>query len=166
MFQGLFHSNLRVRQKQSNYVLLLPLFYKMDIEVNSLADLPAVAQQLLDFAGSEKVFIFEGDMGAGKTTFIKTFCAALGIADVVSSPTYSIVNEHDSPNGPVFHFDFYRIKDIREAYDLGYEEYFYGGGICLIEWPERVEELLPENLIKVVINVLDENRRLFRFSKV
>lgn len=138
----------------------------MDIEVNSLADLPAVAQQLSDFAGSGKVFIFEGDMGAGKTTFIKTFCAALGIADVVSSPTYSIVNEYDSPNGPVFHFDFYRIKDIREAYDLGYEEYFYGGGICLIEWPERVEELLPENFIKVVINVLDENRRLFRFSKV
>lgn len=140
-------------------------FFKMDIEVNSLADLPVVAQQLSDFAGNEKVFIFEGDMGAGKTTFIKNFCKHLGIADVVSSPTYSIVNEYESPNGPVFHFDFYRIKDIREAYDLGYEEYFYGGGVCLIEWPERVEELLPEKLIKVEIKVLDENRRLFRFSK-
>lgn len=138
----------------------------MDIEVNSLAGLPAVAQQLSDFASDQKVFIFEGDMGAGKTTFIKTFCAALGVTDVVSSPTYSIVNEYDSPNGSVFHFDFYRIKDIYEAYDLGYEEYFYGGGICLIEWPERVGELLPENFIKVEISVLDENRRLFKLSKV
>jgi len=138
----------------------------MDIEVNSLAELPAVAQQLSDFAGDQKVFIFEGDMGAGKTTFIKTFCTALGVTDVVSSPTYAIVNEYDSPNGSVFHFDFYRIKDIHEAYDLGYEEYFYGGGICLIEWPERVEELLPECFIKVEISVLDENRRLFRLSKV
>lgn len=142
------------------------IFFKMDIEVSSLADLPAVAQQLSDFASGQKVFIFEGDMGAGKTTFIKNFCKHLGVDDVVSSPTYSIVNEYESPKGSVFHFDFYRIKDIREAYDLGYEEYFYGGGICLIEWPERVEELLPEKHIKIEINVLDENRRLFRFSKV
>lgn len=139
---------------------------KMDIEVNNLADLPAVAQQLSDFAGSEKVFIFEGDMGAGKTTFIKNFCKHLGVEDVVSSPTYSIVNEYKSPGGAVFHFDFYRIKDIREAYDLGYEEYFYGHGTCLIEWPERVEEILPENYIKVEIKVLDQDRRLFRLSKV
>jgi tRNA threonylcarbamoyladenosine biosynthesis protein TsaE len=139
---------------------------KMDITVNSLADLPAVAQQLSDFAGDQKVFIFEGDMGAGKTTFIKIFCKHLGVDDVVSSPTYSIVNEYESPTGSVFHFDFYRIKDIREAYDLGYEEYFYGGGTCLIEWPERIEELLPENYVKVEINVLAENQRLFRFSKV
>lgn len=138
----------------------------MTISVEKLPDLTKVATQLKDFAGTEKVFIFEGDMGAGKTTFIKTFCATLGVSDVVSSPTYSIVNEYESPKGPVFHFDFYRIKDIREAYDLGYEEYFYGGGICLIEWPERVEELLPENYIKVEINVVDENRRLFKLSKV
>jgi len=138
----------------------------MDIEVNSLADLPVVAQQLSAFANGQKVFIFEGDMGAGKTTFIKKFCKHLGVVDVVSSPTYSIVNEYECPNGSVFHFDFYRIKDIHEAYDLGYEEYFYGGGICLIEWPERVEELLPESFIKVEISVLDENRRLFKFSKV
>ena len=138
----------------------------MDIEVNSLADLPVVAQQLSAFANGQKVFIFEGDMGAGKTTFIKNFCKHLGVDDVVSSPTYSIVNEYESANGSVFHFDFYRIKDIHEAYDLGYEEYFYGGGVCLIEWPERVEELVPEKHIKIEINVLDENRRLFRFSKV
>ncbi|PWS32760.1 tRNA (adenosine(37)-N6)-threonylcarbamoyltransferase complex ATPase subunit type 1 TsaE [Pedobacter paludis] len=138
----------------------------MKIEVNSLLDLPSVAKQLIEFASTEKIFVFEGDMGAGKTTFIKKLCEALGVSDVVSSPTYSIVNEYESPSGSVFHFDFYRIKDIQEAYDLGYEEYFYGGGICLIEWPERVDELLPEHYIKVEIAVEAETQRLFRFSKV
>jgi len=138
----------------------------MKIEVNNLLDLPTVAKQLIEFAGTEKIFVFEGDMGAGKTTFIKKLCEALGISDVVSSPTYSIVNEYESPNGQVFHFDFYRIKGIQEAYDLGYEEYFYGGAICLIEWPERVEELLPDHYVKVEIAVGDENQRLFSFSKV
>jgi len=138
----------------------------MKIEVNSLLDLPSVAKQLIEFASTEKIFVFEGDMGAGKTTFIKKICEALGVSDVVSSPTYSIVNEYESPSGSVFHFDFYRIKDIQEAYDLGYEEYFYGGGICLIEWPERVDELLPEHYIKVEIAVEAETQRLFRFSKV
>ncbi|MFD2285160.1 tRNA (adenosine(37)-N6)-threonylcarbamoyltransferase complex ATPase subunit type 1 TsaE [Pedobacter petrophilus] len=138
----------------------------MEIAVNDLSNLPDAAAALLAFAGEQKIFIFDGDMGAGKTTFIKTFCRVLGVRDVVSSPTYSIVNEYDSANGPVYHFDFYRIKDIQEAYDLGYEEYFYGGGICLIEWPERVAELLPEHLIKVEISIVDENRRVFNFSKV
>ncbi|MCX2573796.1 tRNA (adenosine(37)-N6)-threonylcarbamoyltransferase complex ATPase subunit type 1 TsaE [Pedobacter sandarakinus] len=137
----------------------------MDIAVNNLTDLPEVAKQLLAFAGEEKIFIFDGDMGAGKTTFIKVFCSIMGIEDVVSSPTYSIVNEYGSANDLVYHFDFYRIKNIQEAYDLGYEEYFYGGGICLIEWPERVAELLPDRYVKVAITVVDENRRLFRFSK-
>ncbi|MDN3586589.1 tRNA (adenosine(37)-N6)-threonylcarbamoyltransferase complex ATPase subunit type 1 TsaE [Pedobacter aquatilis] len=137
----------------------------MEITVNSIADLPKVAQQLLDFANEEKIFIFNGEMGAGKTTFIKVLCNALGVTDVVSSPTYSIVNEYVSQKGSVFHFDFYRIKNIQEAYDLGYEEYFYGGGICLIEWPERVEELLPEELIKVDIGIADDGQRTFIFSK-
>ena len=140
------------------------IFFKMKLEVKSLADLPNVANQLLDFAGNQKVFIFEGDMGAGKTTFIKVFCETLGVKDVVSSPTYSIVNEYESVNGPVYHFDFYRIKDIQEAYDLGYEEYFYGNGICLIEWPERVEELLPDHFIKVEITIIDESQRTITFS--
>ena len=137
----------------------------MEIIVNGLSDLAQAAQQLLGFASTEKIFIFKGDMGAGKTTFIKTFCNALGVADVVSSPTYSIVNEYESPNGSVFHFDFYRIKDIQEAYDLGYEEYFFGGGTCLIEWPERVAELLPDHFVKVEIVVIDENRRVFNFLR-
>lgn len=140
--------------------------YKMEIAVNDLSNLPIAAEALLAFAGAAKIFIFDGDMGAGKTTFIKSFCRALGVTDVVSSPTYSIVNEYESVRGPVYHFDFYRIKDIQEAYDLGYEEYFYGGGICLIEWPERVTELLPDRLVKVEIYIVDENRRVFNFSKV
>ena len=140
--------------------------YKMEIAINDLSNLPDAATALLAFAGTAKIFIFDGDMGAGKTTFIKTFCSVLGVTDVVSSPTYSIVNEYNSANGAVYHFDFYRIKNIQEAYDLGYEEYFYGGGICLIEWPERVDELLPDHLVKVEISILDENRRVFKFSKV
>ncbi|WP_246834056.1 tRNA (adenosine(37)-N6)-threonylcarbamoyltransferase complex ATPase subunit type 1 TsaE [Pedobacter sp. G11] len=138
----------------------------MEIAVKDLSDLPQVASELLEFASKERIFIFEGEMGAGKTTFIKSFCKTLGIEDVVSSPTYSIVNEYESQNGPVFHFDFYRIKDIQEAYDLGYEEYFYGGGICLIEWPERVAELLPDHFVKVEIFVSEGNERIFSLSKV
>ncbi len=139
-------------------------FFKMELIVNSLADLPKAAQQLLDFAGDKKIFVFRGDMGAGKTTFIKVLCRELGIEDVVSSPTYSIVNEYISPKGAVYHFDFYRIKNIQEAYDLGYEEYFYSGAICLIEWPELVAELLPENLVHVDISIANNTQRIFRIS--
>jgi len=147
------------------YYFCLYLF-TMEIAVKDLSDLPQVASELLEFASKERIFIFEGEMGAGKTTFIKSFCKTLGVEDVVSSPTYSIVNEYESQNGPVFHFDFYRIKTIQEAYDLGYEEYFYGGGICLIEWPERVAELLPDHFVKVEIFVSEGNERIFSLSKV
>jgi len=137
----------------------------MKIQVKSLLDLPEVARQLLSFASGEKIFVFEGDMGAGKTTFIKAFCQILGVDDVVSSPTYSIVNEYAHAETPIYHFDFYRIKDIQEAYDLGYEEYFYSNSICLIEWPEKVEELLPRHFVKVEIELQEENERTFTFSK-
>jgi len=137
----------------------------MEIQISGLSELPDVAKKLLVFAGTEKIFLFEGEMGAGKTTFIKTFCKILGVKDSVSSPTYSIVNEYEGGKNTVYHFDFYRIKNIREAYDLGYEEYFYGDGICLIEWPERVEELLPEHYIKVEISILSESGRRFKFTK-
>lgn len=137
----------------------------MEIQINGLAGLPDVATKLLTFAGEEKIFLFDGEMGAGKTTFIKTFCKVLGVNDSVSSPTYSIVNEYVGKKNAVYHFDFYRIKNIQEAYDLGYEEYFYGGGICLIEWPEKVEELLPDHYIKVEISILSENSRAFKFTK-
>jgi len=137
----------------------------MNLEVNSLTELNSVAKALFNFAEEEKVFIFEGEMGAGKTTFIKALCAELGVEDVVSSPTFSLVNEYAAGNSTVYHFDFYRIRDIREAYDIGYEEYFYSGHICLIEWPERVEEILPEQHIKVEIRVLSPGQRAFTFSK-
>lgn len=136
------------------------------ITINSTAELNAVAKELLAFAKGDKFFIFEGEMAAGKTTFIKSFCEVLGVEDVVSSPTFSIVNEYESPNGLVYHFDFYRLKNIQEAYDIGYEEYFYGGDYCLIEWPSKVEELLPEKYIKVEIEITGDEQRVFSFNRV
>ncbi|WP_432710109.1 tRNA (adenosine(37)-N6)-threonylcarbamoyltransferase complex ATPase subunit type 1 TsaE [Pedobacter sp.] len=139
----------------------------MTLHINGLHDLKEAAHQLLDFAGEEKIFVFEGGMGAGKTTFIKEICLALGITDLVSSPTFSIVNEYLTSNKEaVYHFDFYRIKDLQEAYDIGYEEYFFSGQICLIEWPEKIEPLLPENYIKIKIEPIDEERREISFVKI
>ncbi|MBB2146236.1 tRNA (adenosine(37)-N6)-threonylcarbamoyltransferase complex ATPase subunit type 1 TsaE [Pedobacter sp. LMG 31464] len=136
------------------------------ISINSVAELNTVAEQLLAFANGEKFFVFEGEMAAGKTTFIKTFCKVLGVEDVVSSPTFSIVNEYESANGLVYHFDFYRIKNLQEAYDIGYEEYFYSGDYCLIEWPQKIEELLPEHYIKVEIMITGDTTRTLNFSKI
>ena len=138
----------------------------MQIIINSTAALPDVAKQLLAFANGDKFFIFEGEMAAGKTTFIKAFCEALGIKDVVSSPTFSIVNEYESKGGPVYHFDFYRLKSQKEAYDIGYEEYFYSGNYCLVEWPTKVEDLLPEKYIKVEIEITGNEQRKFTFNKI
>jgi len=139
----------------------------MNLEINGLRDLEEAAQQLLRFAGEDKIFIFEGDMGAGKTTFIKEICAALGVEDVVSSPTFSIVNEYlGKDNQPVYHFDFYRIKNLQEVYDIGYEEYFYSGCFCLVEWPEKIAELLPDRYIKVTITALNETQRRMGFVKI
>lgn len=136
------------------------------ISINSTAELDAVAEQLLTFANGNKFFIFEGEMAAGKTTFIKAFCAILGVDDVVSSPTFSIVNEYESPIGLIYHFDFYRLKNQQEAYDIGYEEYFYSGDYCLVEWPSKVEDLLPEKYIKVEIEIAGDEQRVFTFSEV
>lgn len=138
----------------------------MNIEINSLTELSSTATALLNFAADEKIFVFEGEMGAGKTTFIKALCEQLGVKDVVSSPTFSIVNEYSAGDEIIYHFDFYRIKNLQEAYDIGYEEYFYSGNICLLEWPERVAELLPESYIKVEITALSTEKRAFTFSKI
>jgi tRNA threonylcarbamoyladenosine biosynthesis protein TsaE len=138
----------------------------MQISIENVNELPNVAQKLLAYSSNQKFFIFKGEMAAGKTTFIKAFCQALGVDDVVSSPTFSIVNEYASAQGPVYHFDFYRLKNLQEAYDIGYEEYFYSGGYCLVEWPQKIEELLPENYVKVEINVLDGDKRSFEFSTI
>lgn len=138
----------------------------MNLTINNLTELDSVAAQLLSFANGNRFFVFEGEMAAGKTTFIKAFCTVLGVEDIVSSPTFSIVNEYQSPAGLVYHFDFYRLKNLQEAFDIGYEEYFYSGEYCLVEWPQKVEELLPEQYIKVAINITGETQRTFSFSLV
>ncbi len=139
----------------------------MNIEINGLPELKEAAQKLLTFASGEKIFLFEGEMGAGKTTFIKEICKALGVIDVVSSPTFSIVNEyHTDHQQIVYHFDFYRLKNLREAYDIGYEEYFFSDRFCLIEWPEKIEELIPEHYVKVSIRSTSAEKREITFVKI
>lgn len=121
-----------------------------------LSHLPNVAKQILSFSRDVKILLFKGDLGAGKTTLIKEICHQLRIDDVVSSPTFSIVNEYVSQIGEVvYHFDFYRIRSLEEAEDLGLGEYFFSEKLCLIEWPDRVEALLPEGFI--VINIISKN---------
>lgn len=137
----------------------------MDIIISSLADLPRAARDFANAMGGSSVFAFYGKMGAGKTTFIKALCEALGVADVVNSPTFSIVNEYRAePTGElVYHFDFYRIGKIEEVYDMGYEDYFYSGAVCLIEWPELVEDLLPGDAVRVEVEELPDGSRRLRF---
>ncbi|WP_235012520.1 tRNA (adenosine(37)-N6)-threonylcarbamoyltransferase complex ATPase subunit type 1 TsaE [Pedobacter africanus] len=136
------------------------------IQVNGLTELDLAARKILDLAAHAHIFIFEGDMGAGKTTLIKSLAKVMGVTEVVSSPTFSIVNEYDAKGKPIYHFDFYRIKNIQEAYDIGYEEYFYSGNTCFIEWPEKIEGLIPEHYIKISIETLAENERLLSISKI
>ena len=124
----------------------------MEIRINDLEHIREAARQFIDAMGDQQVYAFYGHMGAGKTTFIKAICEELGVGDVVTSPTFAIVNEYTTADGvPVYHFDFYRIKKLEEVYDMGYEDYFYSDGLCFIEWPEMMEELLPEGAIKVQI---------------
>lgn len=127
----------------------------------SLQEIDRVASDFVKILAESpsKVVAFYAEMGAGKTTFIKALCAQLGVDAEVNSPTFAIVNDYPSPNGSVFHFDYYRIKSLSEAYDIGSEDYFYSGCICLIEWPEKMEALLPEDAIVVRISVLDDGRR-------
>ncbi|MBC7759215.1 MAG: tRNA (adenosine(37)-N6)-threonylcarbamoyltransferase complex ATPase subunit type 1 TsaE [Phormidesmis sp. FL-bin-119] len=138
----------------------------MEILINNIAELPDAAKQLLKFSSGEKIFLFEGDMGVGKTTLIKALCAELAVKDMTSSPTYSIVNEYMYSNGKVFHFDFYRIKSEIEAYDLGFEEYLYSKQYCFIEWPEKIKGLWPENYIQVVINQNIDKVRTITANKI
>ena len=134
----------------------------MKEQFDNIGQLPDVARKLLDTFPDDRFFAFFGSMGVGKTTLIKEICAALGVEDVVCSPTFAIVNEYSRPvrgrdagappfQEPVYHFDFYRLKSVAEAYDLGYEEYFYSGCYCFTEWTEKVEELLPESYVRVDI---------------
>ncbi len=134
----------------------------MELKINNLEEIGAVAEEFIRLAMQEDtVFAFNGQMGAGKTTFIKALCETLGVSEVVTSPTFSIVNEYrsDETGELIYHFDFYRIKKIDEAYDMGCEDYFYSGAVCLIEWPELVEDLLPGNTVWVDIRVNDDDTR-------
>ena len=137
----------------------------MNIEINHLDELGNAAEALLDFSGNEKIFAFEGEMGAGKTTFIKALCEKLCVEDVVNSPTFSIVNEYAAAGKVIYHFDFYRIKNLNEVFDIGYEEYFYSGNICLIEWPERIRELMPETMLKLELQPCQKRRDCFPSQK-
>ncbi len=129
----------------------------MEIKIKDLGNIQEAARLFIEQIGEHKVFAFYGKMGAGKTTFIKAICEELGVNDVITSPTFAIINEYrTSPKGrlvetTIYHFDFYRIKKLEEVYDMGYEDYFYSGALCFIEWPELIEELLPENTVKVCI---------------
>ena len=134
----------------------------MELKINSLEEIGAVAEEFVRLAMQEDtVFAFNGQMGAGKTTFIKALCEALGVSETVTSPTFAIVNEYrsDETGELIYHFDFYRIKKLEEAYDMGCEDYFYSGAVCLIEWPELVEDLLPGNTVWVDIKVNDDKTR-------
>lgn len=124
----------------------------MKIEISNIDQLPSVAQTLLTQFADERFYAFFGKMGVGKTTLIKELCLRLGVEDNVCSPTFAIVNEYSDRGGaPVYHFDFYRLKEISEAYDIGYEEYFYSGAYCFTEWTEKIEPLLPEHYLKITI---------------
>lgn len=132
------------------------------IELKSLEHIDRVAVEFINLMGSNKVFAFYGEMGAGKTTFIKAVCKAMGVADNITSPTFALVNEYADKNSePIYHFDCYRIKNLAEAYDIGLEEYLWSGRVCFIEWPEKIEELLPPNCVDVQIETLwDDSRRI------
>ena len=139
----------------------------MQVYSNSVDDLSNVAEQFLQIVGDKKIIAFFGEMGAGKTTLIKAICARLGVKDTVLSPTFSIVNEYKTEDGAsIYHFDFYRLKSLTEAYDMGYEEYLYSGNYCLIEWSEKIVPLLPLEYIKIAISVEGENERIFSIEKV
>ena len=132
------------------------------ITIDSLSDLPKVAELVLESLNGRNLVAFFAPMGAGKTTLISTLMETLGSEDIVTSPTFALVNQYyTSEREPVYHFDFYRINSINEAFDMGYEEYFYSGDLCLVEWPEKVEQLLPDDTMVVKIEILDENTRRF-----
>ena len=144
----------------------------MEIKIKNIETIREAARQFINAnALQEKglVIAFYGKMGAGKTTFIKALCEELGVEDVITSPTFAIVNEYSTAadsslftlhSSLIYHFDFYRIKKIEEVYDMGYEDYFYSGNLCLIEWPELIEDLLPEDALRVTIEEQPDGSRI------
>jgi tRNA threonylcarbamoyladenosine biosynthesis protein TsaE len=136
----------------------------MEIKINSLSEISNAAKQFVAAMGDNTIFAFYGHMGAGKTTFIKAICEELGVKDVITSPTFAIVNEYTDGQGePVYHFDFYRIKKQEEVYDIGFEDYVESGSVCLMEWPELIEDILPADTVKVSITEQPDGTRLVEF---
>ena len=135
----------------------------ISIAIKNIDNIREAAREFIEHIGEHRVFAFYGEMGAGKTTFIKAICEELGVEDVITSPTFAIVNEYTSNGGPIYHFDFYRIKKLEEVYDMGFEDYFYSGALCFIEWPELIEEVLPEDAVKVSIKEKEDGTRAILF---
>jgi tRNA threonylcarbamoyladenosine biosynthesis protein TsaE len=137
----------------------------MEIKIQDLDHIREAAREFISHIGERRVFAFYGKMGAGKTTFVKAICEELGVEDVITSPTFAIVNEYEVKlkSQSIFHFDFYRIKKLEEVYDMGYEDYFYSGSLCFIEWPELIEDLLPDDAVKVNIAENADGTRTVRW---
>lgn len=133
----------------------------MQIKIDNIENIRTAAHEFVAAIGDNTVFALYGKMGAGKTTFIKAVCEELGVEDVITSPTFAIVNEYrsEATGELIYHFDFYRIKKLDEVYDMGYEDYFYSGALCFIEWPELIDELLPDDAVKVTIAEEDDGSR-------
>lgn len=137
----------------------------LEIKIKSLDGIADAARQFVDAMGENKVFAMFGPMGVGKTTFVKAVCEILGVEDTITSPTFAIVNEYRTNTGDqIFHFDFYRIRKVEEVYDMGYEDYVYSGAVCFLEWPELIEELLPEDAVRVTLNEEEDGTRTITLS--
>lgn len=134
------------------------------IEIDSLSELECVASQIIALLNGRSVVLLRGGMGAGKTTLVSRIAARLGAEDTVTSPTFALVNQYEGRDGRIYHFDFYRIDRIEEVFDLGYEEYFYSGDLCLVEWPEKIEPLIPEDAMVVRIEAGDGEKRIFEIE--
>ena len=134
----------------------------IQLKIDSLSELDNVAEQIISSLDGRNVVPFRGGMGAGKTTLISRIVAQLGAEDTVTSPTFALVNEYEGADKMlIYHFDFYRIDKVEEVFDLGYEEYFYSGDLCLVEWPEKIEALIPDDVMTVKIEVEDDGQRIF-----
>lgn len=136
---------------------------QQQIVISSLSSIHEAAREFLSLTEGHTLMAFYGSMGAGKTTFIKALCEELGVEDEVTSPTFAIVNEYLASDGPIYHFDFYRIKRQEEVLDIGFEEYAFSGRLCLMEWPELIEDYLPEETLKITISAEADGRRIIRF---